>query len=116
MGMPRGGSTAHFAGTFDVNTIWSPTFSAVNCTLSPGLSFASAAGTFTGNYIAIGPMPAFGISLCFNATVFAFTSTLRISPSTCGTAAIGSGVARLDVIMPAQRWGGRAPPQEGGRS
>jgi hypothetical protein len=38
MGMPRGGGTAHFAGTIDVKTIWSPTFSAVNRTLSPGLA------------------------------------------------------------------------------
>ena len=60
MGSPRGGGTNYFDGAIEVTTIWSPTFSAVNFTLSPGFSFASAAASLTGNDIVIGPMSAFG--------------------------------------------------------
>lgn len=108
-----GSGTAHFAGAFEVTTIWSPTFSAVNFTLSPGFNFASAAASQATNDIVIGPMLAFGISSCFSVAVFAVTETLRTSPSTGGAAAIAGTVARLDLTKPTQRRDRRAPPQEG---
>ena len=114
MGTPLGGGTAHIAGAFEVTTVWSPTFSAVNFTLSPGFGCASAAASQAANDIVVGPMPAFGMSPCFDVTVFEFTSTLRTSPSTCGAAAIASKVARLDLTKPTQRRDRRAPLQEGG--